>query len=117
VTPQQEPASIAEPVFRQIAAARSVPQLLNFDAERANERSALVLLALLHLTPAMRWSEATNSTIRTVEIINWIATHYQRRYKPNTRERIRRQTLHQFTAAALVEENPDDPDRPTNSPN
>ncbi len=117
MTSQHEPASTAELLFRQVTAGRRVLELLNFDAERANERSAYVLLALLRLTPAMRWGEATNATIRTVEIINWISTHYGRRYKPNTRETIRRYTLHQFTAAALVEENPDDPDRPTNSPN
>lgn len=117
MTPQHDPPSTAEPIFRQVTAARRVLSLLNFDAERTNERSALVLLALLRLTPGMRWSEGTNATIRTVEIINWIATHYRKQYKPNSRETIRRFTLHQFTAAALVEENPDDPDRPTNSPN
>ncbi len=81
MTPNNHPPSAAEPIFRQITVARSALQLLNFDTERANERSALVLLALLRLTPGSRWSEASNFTIRTVEIINWIATHYQKQYK------------------------------------
>jgi hypothetical protein len=47
----------------------------------------------------------------------WLRERYGRDYKPNTRETIRRQTLHQFIEAGLVLLNPDDPDRPVNSPN
>jgi BsuBI/PstI restriction endonuclease domain/BsuBI/PstI restriction endonuclease HTH domain len=101
---------------QQTAAARRVLALLNFDSERSNERSALVLLALLGITPDSAWQEATNRTLRTVQIIDWIRNHYNRSYAPNTRETIRRFTLHQFIEAAFVEENPDQPDRPINSP-
>jgi len=38
-------------IARQIQEARRVLAQLNFDAERSNERSALVLLAPLGLTP------------------------------------------------------------------
>ena len=41
--------------------------------------------------------------------------HYDKDYAANTRETIRRQTLHQFEQARLVDRNPDDPSRPTNS--
>src|SRR5690606_27798135 len=41
---------------------------------------------------------------------------YDKDYAPNTRETIRRFTLHQFAEAGLVVQNPDRPDRPTNSP-
>jgi type II restriction enzyme len=101
---------------QQVAAARRVLALLNFDSERSNDRSALVLLALLGLAPGMEWREASNSTLRTVQIIEWIYDNYRRQYAPNTRETIRRFTLHQFIEAALVEQNPDQPDRPVNSP-
>ncbi|MDR1078970.1 MAG: restriction endonuclease, partial [Propionibacteriaceae bacterium] len=37
-------------------------------------------------------------------------------YAPNSRETVRRFTLHQFVDAGLVVENPDDPARPVNSP-
>jgi len=90
--------------------------LLNFDSERCNERSALVLLALVGLTQSMPWAEATNPRLRTVEIMDWLRIEYGRDYKPNTRETIRRQTLHQFVDAGLVALNPDDPQRPINSP-
>ena len=41
--------------------------------------------------------------------------HYSKDYAPNSRETVRRQTVHQFLQAALVVKNPDRPDRPTNS--
>jgi len=47
----------------------------------------------------------------------WLREKYGRDYKANTRETIRRQTLHQFVEVGLVLLNPDDPDRPVNSPN
>ena len=45
-----------------------------------------------------------------------MASSYGKRYAPNTRETIRRSTLHQFVQMGLVLLNPDDPSRPTNSP-
>ena len=100
----------------QIQRAQNFLQLLQFDNEQANERSALVLLALLQLKPADKWQHATPKNLRTLEIMAWIRDHYQRDYKPNSRETIRRQTLHQFASAALILQNPDDPLRPVNSP-
>lgn len=102
---------------RRIAEAQRALALLNFDRERTNERSALVLLALLALRPSSPWSKAGSPRLRTVEIMAWLRERYGRDYKPNTRETIRRQTLHQFVEAGLVLLNPDDPDRPVNSPN
>jgi len=43
--------------------------------------------------------------------------HYRKKWAPNTRETVRRFTLHQFEQAGLVVANPDEPGRPTNSPN
>ncbi len=40
---------------------------------------------------------------------------YHKDYAANSRETIRRQTLHQFEQARIVNRNPDDPSRPTNS--
>lgn len=45
--------------------ARIILESLGFDAERSNERSALVLLALLHLGPAEEWSEVSAPMLRT----------------------------------------------------
>lgn len=99
-----------------IVEARFVLGALGFDAQRTNERSALVLLSLAGLTPNVSWADAGNPLLGTRAIMNWIRDHYEREYAPNTREAIRRFTLHQFVEALLVEQNPDKPDRPVNSP-
>lgn len=100
-----------------IAEARRLLAALGMDAERSNERSALTLLALLRLRPEDSWSEAANPMLRVRAIMDWIRDVYGRDYAPNTRETIRRFTLHQFADALLVQQNPDRPDRPVNSPN
>jgi type II restriction enzyme len=96
--------------------ARQLLQALGFDDERANERSALVLLALLGLGPDTLWSEASSPMLGTRAIMDWIRDQYAKDYAPNSRETIRRFTLHQFAAALLVAQNPDNPERPVNSP-
>jgi len=76
-------------IARQVNTARRVLRQLSFDPERSNDRSALVLLALLRLTPDMSWAGASNPMMRTVEIMDWVRSHYAKDYKPNTRETIR----------------------------
>jgi type II restriction enzyme len=49
-------------------------------------------------------------------MMDFFAEYYGKKYAPNTRETVRRQTVHQFLQAALVVPNPDKPSRPTNSP-
>ncbi|WP_280232381.1 BsuBI/PstI family type II restriction endonuclease [Nocardia cyriacigeorgica] len=103
-------------ISARVSEARSLLDALGMDAERSNERSALTLLALLRLRPADSWSAAANPMLGTRSIMDWIRDEYGRNYKPNTRETFRRFTLHQFVEALLVQENPDKPDRPKNSP-
>jgi len=82
-----------------------------------NERSALTLLALIDLKEDTPWSKAKSRIIRIHDILVFIQENYKKTYAENTRETIRRQTLHQFEQAAIAVRNPDDPSRPTNSPN
>jgi hypothetical protein len=49
-------------------------------------------------------------------MMDFFFEHYGKKYAPNTRETVRRQTVHQFLQAALIVANPDKPSRPTNSP-
>jgi adenine-specific DNA-methyltransferase len=81
-----------------------------------NERSALTLLALLDLKEETPWDKATQRLMRIHDILEFIKINYGKEYAENTREIIRRQTLHQFEQAGIVIRNPDDPKRPTNSP-
>ena len=101
---------------QKIREAIEILELLDFPRAQRNDRSALVLLALLDLRPDLHWAEAQNPLLGITPIMNWCRTHYDRPYAPNTRETFRRQTMHQFMEAALVVPNPDRPDRPINSP-
>jgi hypothetical protein len=48
--------------------------------------------------------------------MEFAAKQYGQKWAPNTRETVRRFTLHQFVQAGLVVVNPDKPGRPINSP-
>lgn len=48
--------------------------------------------------------------------MDWAKKHHGTTYAPNTRETFRRQSMHQFVAAGICRYNPDNPDRPVNSP-
>jgi hypothetical protein len=91
--------------------------LLSLGLPRAqqNERSALCLLALLDLRPNRTWAQAQNPRMGITPIMNWIRDYYKKNYAPNTRETVRRQTMHQFVDAGIAVYNPDKPDRPVNS--
>jgi hypothetical protein len=95
--------------------ARQVLRQLGFDVPQSNERSALTLLALLGMRAGDSWSEASRDLHGVTPTMDWMAQHFGKHYRPNTRETIRRQTLHQFIEAGLVVLNPDDPSRATNS--
>jgi BsuBI/PstI restriction endonuclease domain/BsuBI/PstI restriction endonuclease HTH domain len=100
-----------------VTQAQSVLRDLGFAKTQTNTRSALTLIALLKLSPSKPWSSASNDLFRVVDIMQWMRDRYGADYAPNSRETIRRQTLHQFVAAGLVLINPDDPNRPVNSGN
>lgn len=89
---------------------------LDLPKQQQNERSALTLLALLALKPGTYWKNATDPLMGITPMMNFFHEHYGKRYAPNTRETVRRQTVHQFMQAALIVANPDKPSRPTNSP-
>ena len=74
-------------------------------------------MALLGLSPRSEWKDATKSLIRVHDVLEFVKAKYNKTYAENTRETIRRQTLHQFEQAGIAERNSDDPTRPTNSPN
>ena len=107
---------LSNDAYERVEDARIVLETLGMDAERSNERSALVLLALLRLTPAESWADAANPMLGTRAIMDFIREEYGKDYAPNTRETVRRFTLHQFVEAQLIVQNPDEPQRPVNSP-
>ena len=76
----------------------------------------MTLLALLDLQPGKAWSKAASPLVGITPIMDWVRANYGKNYAPNTRETVRRQTMHQFVQAGLVRYNPDKPDRAVNSP-
>jgi hypothetical protein len=78
--------------------------------------AALTLLVLAQLSESTEWSQAQRYSLRIHDILGEMQTRYDRRYAENTRETIRRQVLHQFIQAGLVERNPDELSLATNSP-
>lgn len=72
-----------------------------------------VILAMAGVKPEMAWSEATNEWIRIHDIIQFANKYYGTTYAENSRETFRKQALHRFRTAALVEDNGE----VTNSPN
>ncbi len=107
-----------DPIAAKQKVAHALAVLKDIEAPRAqqNERSALTLLGLLDLKAGDSWSDASAPLRGVTALMDWMAEHYGKKYAPNTRETIRRQTLHQFIEMGLVLYNPDKPDRPTNSP-
>jgi len=103
-------------VKKRIDEAMEILKLLGLPRAQINERSALTLLALLNVRPSDAWKGAQHPQRGITPLMDFMAEQYGKVYKPNTRETVRRQTIHQFLDAGLVIINPDDPQRPPNSP-
>jgi type II restriction enzyme len=101
---------------KKIKEALAILNDLGLPMQQQNERSALTLLSLLGLKPSNKWEDASDPLMGITPMMDFFQEHYGKRYAPNTRETVRRQTVHQFLQAALIVANPDKPSRPTNSP-
>lgn len=96
--------------------AKAALKAIGMPVQQQNDRSAYTLLSLLRLKEYDDWSAATNESMRIVEIMDFMRTYYDKNYKPNSRETIRKETIHQFCEGAIAERNTDDNERATNSP-
>lgn len=96
--------------------AKEILQALGLPPAQQNEMSALVLLALCDIKPDDPWSAATRKSLGVrLGIMEFMDVVYGKKYKENTRESVRRQVLHQFHQAKVIDYNPDNPQLPTNS--
>lgn len=95
--------------------AKEILKALGLPKQQYNDRSAWVFLALANIKPEDDWNTAESPLLPTVDIMDFIRSEYGKDYKPNSRETIRRQTLHQFDQAQIVDRNRDNPARATNS--
>lgn len=111
-SPSTDPAKIK----KKIDQALDLLKQLDVPKAQQNERSALTLLALLGHKPETKWKDSKKVFVGITEMMEWFGEHYGVTYKPNTRETVRRQTVHQFVEMGLAVANPDQPERPVNSP-
>ena len=110
-------ASTSDPIAtkKKLDEALEILKSLGLPKAQLNERSALTLLALLDLTPKLRWSDASQPLRGVTPMMDFMDQQYGKKYAPNSRETVRRQTIHQFLDAALILVNPDKPTRAINS--
>lgn len=103
--------------MRKLKQAQAILKGLGLPPAQCNEISGYTLLALCGIKAGDSWSKAARASLTISKgIMAFVAREYGREYAENTRETFRRQVLHQFEQARLVDRNPDDPALPTNSP-
>ena len=73
---------------------------------------ALTILGMANLKEDTPWTKASNEWIRIHDIIAFINDNYNKSYAENSRETFRKQAIHHFRTAAIVEDN----GKATNSP-
>ena len=98
---------------KKIEEAREFLQTIGMPKAQQADICCYVILAMAGIKPEMPWNEATNEWIRIHDIIQFANTYYGTSYAENSRETFRKQALHRFRTAALVEDN----GKATNSPN
>ena len=97
--------------------AKEILKELGLPTPQQNEISAYTLLALCGIRPSDKWKDATNKSAKVSKgIMAFCKEVYNKEYAPNTRETFRRQVLHQFVQARIVDYNPENPLLPVNSP-
>ncbi len=101
---------------KKIDEALDILRALQVPKAQLNQRSALTLLALLDMKPETDWSNASAPLRGITEMMDYFRDHFGISYAPNTRETVRRFTVHQFVQMGLVIVNPDNITRPVNSP-
>lgn len=93
--------------------ARNILVSLGMPGKQQADLCCYSLLAMLDVAPSTSWSDATNKWIRIHDILLFTQNCYEVKYAENSRETFRKQAMHHFRNAALIEDN----GKATNSPN
>lgn len=97
--------------------AQEILNTIGLPPAQYNEMSALTFLAICNIKETDNWASATKQSLGVTKgIMVFVNENYNKNYAPNTRETFRRNVLHQFVQARLVDYNPDFPNLPVNSP-
>lgn len=94
--------------------AKKVLELLGMPIEQQSDICCYSLLALLNLASSSAWSAASDEWMRIHDILAFLRSNYRgAKYAENSRETFRKQAMHHFRTAAIIEDN----GTATNSPN
>lgn len=101
-----------------LSEAQDILKTLGLPPAQYNEMAALTFLAICNIKEKDKWSKVTKQSLGVTKgIMTFVNENYNKNYAPNTRETFRRNVLHQFVQARIVDYNPDKPNLPVNSPN
>lgn len=92
---------------------KHVLSLVGLPKAQQSDLCAYVVLALANIKQRTPFAKATNQWMRIHDIITFTNNNYNKSYAENSRETFRKQALHHFRTAAIVEDN----GMATNSPN
>ncbi len=93
--------------------AREILSALKMPPQQQSEICCYTLLAMCSIAEDTAWASAENTWIRIHDIIQFTDEKYGVRYAENSRETFRKQAIHHFRTAAIIEDN----GKATNSPN
>ena len=93
--------------------AKQLLEQMKMPAKQQSNLCCLTLLSMAKLHKRASWSKATNEWMRIHDIMTFIRDYYHVDYAENSRETFRKQAMHPFRTASLIEDN----GMATNSPN
>lgn len=96
--------------------AKEILKSLGLPATQQTDVAGYTLLALANVGRSGPWSGAERRSIRIHDVLELTSSVFKKRYAENTRETVRRQVVHQFEQARVIDRNPDEPSLATNSP-
>lgn len=96
-----------------IEIAKDLLERIGMPTAQQSTLCCLTLLAMANIKKENRFDDATNDWIRIHDVISFIAKEYGVVYAENSRETFRKQAIHHFRTAAIIEDN----GKATNSPN
>ena len=99
-------------LVKNVDEAREILSAIGMPKTQQSDLCCYSLLALAGLQPQSEWSDSTENWLRIHDIIEFTKDKYDVAYAENSRETFRKQAMHHFRTAAVIEDN----GKPTNSP-
>ena len=96
-----------------IEMARAFLEAVGMPKKQQADVCCYTILAMAGIKPKTAWAKASNEWMRIHDIIQFTNQFYRTTYAENSRETFRKQALHAFRTAAIIEDN----GLATNSPN